>query len=121
MPDQPTGTVTFLFTDVEGSTRLWERNPDGMREALASHDDLLRSTISANKGYVFTTAGDAFSAAFDDPLDAAIAAMSSQQAFAADPSGVSHIDVGWLEKTKADVLPLLDEALDRISEQLDAD
>jgi hypothetical protein len=41
MPDLPTGTVTFLFTDIEGSTRLWEQHPDAMRLALARHDDLL--------------------------------------------------------------------------------
>ena len=46
----PSGTVTFLFTDIEGSTRLWERAPDAMRAALGRHDSILRSTIEAHGG-----------------------------------------------------------------------
>ena len=42
MPDRPTGTVTFLFTDIEGSTQLWERHPEEMRVALARHDAIMR-------------------------------------------------------------------------------
>ena len=57
----PIGTVTFLFTDIEGSTRLWEETPDGMKLALARHDSLLRAAIETNGGHVFKTAGDAFS------------------------------------------------------------
>jgi len=53
MPDLPTGTVTFLFTDIEGSTRLWEEHPAAMRGALARHDALLRETIEARGGHVF--------------------------------------------------------------------
>ena len=63
----PHGTVTFLFTDVEGSTRLWEEDGEAMRLALAAHDRILRSVIEAHDGYVFSTAGDAFSAAFSTP------------------------------------------------------
>jgi len=66
----PTGTVTFLFTDIEGSTRLWEQDPDAMREALARHDVLLRKAIEAYAGYVFKTVGDAFCAAFARAPDA---------------------------------------------------
>jgi class 3 adenylate cyclase len=47
----PTGTVTFLFTDIEGSTRLWEQQPHAMREALAPHDALLRAAIESHKGH----------------------------------------------------------------------
>src|SRR5688500_5201250 len=84
MSNQPTGTVTFLFTDIEGSTRLWERHPGAMRAALARHDALMRGAIAAQGGYVFKTIGDAFCAAFataDAALDAALAA---QRALAAE-------------------------------------
>ncbi len=46
----PTGTVTFLFTDLEGSTRLWEEHPDAMRPALARHDEIVRSAIESHGG-----------------------------------------------------------------------
>jgi class 3 adenylate cyclase len=49
----PSGVVTFLFTDVEGSTRRWEADAEGMRKALASHDEALRSTIEAHGGWLF--------------------------------------------------------------------
>ncbi|MGH8927737.1 MAG: adenylate/guanylate cyclase domain-containing protein [Acidimicrobiia bacterium] len=74
----PTGTVTFLFTDIEGSTRLWDEHPAQMTEAVATHDQILRRAVEAHKGYVFSTAGDSFAAAFhapDDAVDAAIAAQ----------------------------------------------
>ena len=58
----PTGTVTFLFTDIEGSTKLWEAHPETMRVALARHDALVRTTIVNANGYVFKTVGDAFCA-----------------------------------------------------------
>ena len=49
MTELPSGTVTFLFTDLEGSTRLWEEHPEAMRDALARHDEILRSTIEAHR------------------------------------------------------------------------
>jgi class 3 adenylate cyclase len=55
----PTGTVTFLFTDIEGSTKLWERHPAAMQTALARHDEILRGAIEERGGYVFKTVGDA--------------------------------------------------------------
>jgi class 3 adenylate cyclase len=64
MADLPTGTVTFLFTDIEGSTRLWEQRPEAMRIALARHDALLHHAIEAHGGSVFKTMGDAFCDAF---------------------------------------------------------
>jgi class 3 adenylate cyclase len=67
-----------LFTDVETSTRLWERYPDAMRSALAAHDRILRSTMEAHSGYVFSTSGDAFCAAFWTPTDAIQAAVAAQ-------------------------------------------
>ena len=57
MAQLPSGTVTFLFTDLEGSTRLWEERPDEMRVALAEHDALVRGAIDAHGGYVFATGG----------------------------------------------------------------
>lgn len=76
----PTGIITFLFTDIEGSTRLWERFPDGMRLALAQHDLLLRETIEKHGGYIFKTVGDAFCAAFPTAPDALSAAHAAQLA-----------------------------------------
>lgn len=79
MTNPPTGTVTFLLTDIEGSTRLWERNSKAMTEALAWHDEVMRAAIENNGGYIFTTAGDAFCAAFPDPMQAAAAAVEGQE------------------------------------------
>jgi predicted ATPase/class 3 adenylate cyclase len=74
----PTGTVSFLFTDIEGSTRLWDEHPDSMGEALALHDAIVRRAIEANSGYVFATGGDGFAAAFQRVGDALRAAVSAQ-------------------------------------------
>ena len=70
----PSGTVTFLFTDVEGSTRLWAADTEAMSASLGVHDTILRTAIEGNGGYVFTTAGDSFAAAFRRPSDALRAA-----------------------------------------------
>ena len=83
-PGLPTGTVTFLFTDIEGSTRLWETSHDAMRIALARHDEILRKCIDARRGHVFKTGGDAFCAAFDDARDAVLAALAAQLALNAE-------------------------------------
>ena len=64
----PSGTVTFLFTDIEGSTRLWEERPDEMRAALAEHDALLRAAVESHEGYVFSPGGDGFGVAFSRAL-----------------------------------------------------
>jgi predicted ATPase/class 3 adenylate cyclase len=74
----PSGVVTFLFTDVEGSTRRWEQDADGMRVALAAHDEVLRSAIEAHGGRLFKHTGDGVCAAFTSPgaaVDAAVAAL----------------------------------------------
>ena len=76
----PTGTVTFLFTDVEGSTRLWEAHAAAMRAALARHDALLRDSIGSHDGHIFKTGGDAFCAAFHTAPDALAAALEAQRA-----------------------------------------
>ena len=64
MASPPTGTVTFLFTDIEGSTKMWEHNAPAMQATLARHDELLRWAIEQRGGYVFKTVGDAFCCAF---------------------------------------------------------
>jgi predicted ATPase/class 3 adenylate cyclase/Tfp pilus assembly protein PilF len=80
----PTGTVTFLFTDVEGSTKLWERSPETMQRALARHDEILRRVTEERDGYVFKTVGDAFCCAFSTATDALEAALRAQRALFAE-------------------------------------
>ena len=80
MTELPSGTVTFLFTDIEGSTRLWEEHPDAMRDALARHDELLREAIEAHGGYVVKTTGDGFHAAFGTADAGVVAAVAAQRA-----------------------------------------
>ena len=75
----PSGTVTLLFTDIEGSTRLWEAAPDRMAVALRTHDALVRAAIEQSGGYVFKTVGDAFCAAFWTAEAAVAAALSAQR------------------------------------------
>ncbi|MBC8140541.1 MAG: tetratricopeptide repeat protein [Armatimonadetes bacterium] len=81
----PTGTVTFLFTDIEGSTKLWDAYPDAMRGSLSRHDEIMREQIAAHDGYVFKTIGDAFCAAFFTAPDALNAALAAQLAFVDEP------------------------------------
>ncbi len=72
----PSGNVTFLFTDIEGSTQLWDRFPEAMAEALAQHDTLVRAALGRHQGFVFKTIGDAFCAAFNSAGLAARAAVA---------------------------------------------
>ncbi len=81
----PSGTVTLLFTDIEGSTRLWEAEPAAMALALRRHDDLLRQAIEQASGYVFKTVGDAFCAAFADARSALAAVLTVQQSLSSEP------------------------------------
>jgi class 3 adenylate cyclase len=76
----PSGTVTLLFTDIEGSTRLWEAEPGPMAAALRRHDHIMRSAIETAGGYVFKTVGDSFCAAFRTAPAAIDAALSAQRA-----------------------------------------
>jgi predicted ATPase/class 3 adenylate cyclase len=78
MGELPFGTVTFLFTDMEGSTRLWEENEALMRKALARHDELLGETIADHGGAVFSTMGDGLAAAFQSASAAVICAVDAQ-------------------------------------------
>jgi predicted ATPase len=75
----PSGVVTFLFTDVEGSTRRWEADADGMRVALVVHDEVLRTAIEAYDGFLFSHTGDGFVAAFASPMSAVNAAIDAQR------------------------------------------
>src|SRR5215213_2424804 len=84
MPDFPSGTVTFLFTDIEGSTALWERGSDAMAAAVARHLELLDAAIAEHGGYHFQTVGDAAQAAFATAPDALAAAVRAQQVIAAE-------------------------------------
>lgn len=85
MPDWPTRTVTFLFTDIEGSVRLWERYPEAMRDALARHDAILHQAISGNGGHVFKTVGDSFFAVFTSAPHALKAALAGQRGLRDEP------------------------------------
>ena len=75
----PSGVVTFLFTDVEGSTRRWEADAEGMRAALAAHDEVLRTAIEAHGGWLFKHTGDGVCAAFASPRSAVDAAVAAQR------------------------------------------
>ncbi len=74
----PSGVVTFLFTDIEGSTRRWEADADAMCAALAVHDKVLRSAIEAHDGFLFSHSGDGAAAAFASPISAVQAAIDAQ-------------------------------------------
>ena len=76
----PSGVVTFLFTDVEGSTRRWETDAERMRAALAAHDEVLRSAIETHGGFLFSHTGDGVVAAFASPRSAVDAAVAAQRA-----------------------------------------
>ncbi len=76
----PTGTITFLFSDIEGSTKKWERQPEAMQRALALHDRLLREAFEACGGAIFKTIGDAFCVAFETAQNALSGAIQAQRA-----------------------------------------
>ena len=80
------GLVTFLFTDIEGSSRLWETDPERMRPALARHDALIRGAVTRHHGTVVKMLGDGVHAAFEDPRDAVEAILEMQLAMLAAPS-----------------------------------
>ncbi|HKY50325.1 MAG TPA: adenylate/guanylate cyclase domain-containing protein, partial [Candidatus Limnocylindria bacterium] len=86
-PTLPTGTVTFLFTDIEGSTRLWQVYPTAMKEALARHHALLQHAVDSHDGYLFQIVGDAICAAFRSAADGLGAALTAQHALARESWG----------------------------------
>ena len=84
MSELPSGTVAFLFTDIEGSTRLWQEHPDAMQGALARHDELVRAAVAAHAGHLVKTTGDGAHAVFANASDAVDAAVALQVALAAE-------------------------------------
>jgi class 3 adenylate cyclase len=80
----PSGTVTFLFTDIEGSTRIWQEHPDAMQGVLARHGEILRTAIESHGGYVVKTTGDGAHAAFATASHAVDAAVAAQLAIEAE-------------------------------------
>ena len=94
---RPSGTVTFVFTDIEGSTQLWERDTDRMTAVVARHDELMADVLSGHGGYVFASGGDGFAVAFGRPDAALAAAIELQERVASEawPGGSSlRIRVG---------------------------
>ena len=85
MQDLPRGTVTFLFTDIEGSTRLWNAHEHAMPAAYARHDTILRAAVFAHGGTVYKTIGDAFQTVFPDAAAGVGAALDAQRALQAEP------------------------------------
>src|SRR4051794_2209718 len=85
MANLPAGTVTFLFTDIEGSTKRWEANPAAMQAAFARQEAILRQAIDANGGYAYKMVGDAFQAAFHTAPQALQAAIDGQRALHSEP------------------------------------
>jgi len=89
----PTGTVTFLFTDIQGSTKLWREHPEGMKRSHARHNKILQNAIETNNGYIFQVIGDAFCAAFHRAGDAVKAALQAQTELTSEAWGEAVIKV----------------------------
>jgi predicted ATPase/class 3 adenylate cyclase len=89
----PQRTVTLLFTDIEGSTKLWEAFGDGMRQALPKHDQLIKRAIDQHNGTVFKTVGDGFFCVFQAPADAVQAAIAIQKSIHETPWPVPGLRV----------------------------
>lgn len=85
MREPPTGTITFLFTDIEGSTRLLQQARDSYAEHLAAHSRILREAISAGGGFEVQTDGDGFFATFPTPAGALRAAVEAQRGLSSHP------------------------------------
>jgi len=86
-PVPPTGTVTFLFTDIEGSTSLWERDRQAMQRAFSRQEAIVREAMAAHGGYVYKMVGDGFHVAFSTASVALAAALAAQRALHAEPWG----------------------------------
>ncbi len=104
MTEPPTGNVTFLFTDIQGSTSMWERDAQRMRSTLARHDEIVRTTVASHGGHVFKMVGDAYCAAFASAPEALGAALAAQRALFAepweeDPGGWPHSYWSWRQST----------------------
>jgi predicted ATPase/class 3 adenylate cyclase len=86
----PSGTVTFLFTEVEDSTRLWEESRDVMQNAMQRHDELLRDAVESNGGFIVKSTGDGFHAVFPTAHDAVTAAVAAQTSLLADEWNIAE-------------------------------
>ena len=91
-PDLPTGTLTFLFTDIENSTLLWEQDPDLMQSAMVRHDELVYTYVHEYKGILVRPRGEGDSrfAVFKLASDAALAAIAIQRAIITTEQAVEH-------------------------------
>jgi predicted ATPase/class 3 adenylate cyclase len=105
----PTGTVTFLFSDIEGSTERWENHRDEMKAAVARHEKVVRQAISRYDGYIFKTLGDAFCAAFATAPNALNAAVDAQRALGSEDFSAVHglrvrmgLHTGYADERDAD-------------------
>jgi class 3 adenylate cyclase len=86
----PSGTETFLFTDIEGSTRLWQEDEASMRQAVGRHDQLLDGVISDHGGVVFSTMGDGLAAAFQTASTAVECAVEAQRLLSEESWGTTR-------------------------------
>ena len=86
----PTGTVTFLFTDLEGSTRLWEEHPEAMKDALARHDAIVDDAVAAHDGHIVKRTGDGVHAVFATAEGGVRAATAAQRALGARRLGADR-------------------------------
>ena len=93
MSDLPSGTVTFLFTDIEGSTKLAQQYPDAMPVLLARHHEILRQAVQVQNGYIFQNEGDSLAVAFHSALDALNAASNAQRMLQSENWSPSPIKV----------------------------
>jgi class 3 adenylate cyclase len=124
MPDLPSGTVTFLFTDIAGSTALWERDRAAMRQAVDRQLAILQSLTTAHHGVLYKTVGDGTQTAFASAEDALQAAVASQRALVAEDWGElgpirvrMALHAGMAEPQDGDYLAA---SLNRLARLLDA-
>ena len=85
MTNLPAGTVTFLFTDIEGSTKIAQEHPDAMPALLARHHEILNQVIKSHNGVVFQIVGDSFCSSFHQAKDALQAALEAQRKLQGEP------------------------------------
>ena len=93
----PTGTVTFAFSDIEGSSAMWAQHREAMAAAVARHDEIVRGCVASHRGYVFSTGGDSFGVAFHSANDALAWAADVQAAVAEelwDPTVAIRVRIG---------------------------
>src|SRR5215212_6078746 len=86
-PEPASRTLTFLFTDIEGSTKLWEQHQQAMRDALERHDRILRAAVERSRGEVVKTIGDGFMAVFGSAVDGVNACLNAQHDLMHEPWG----------------------------------